>query len=873
MLQNSRLRPKSLCRWSISATWLLGLALAARGQNVPTITTVAGGGPLDNGLATKSAVGFPANVAADANGNIYISDIGHNLIRKADSGGIITTVAGNGTPGFSGDGGPAIKAQINSPAGLATDAHGNLFFADVNNNRVRKVDAAGVITTVAGNGTSSFSGDGGPATSASLAFTSPNGPGPRPYLAVDQAGNLFIADSFNFRIRKVDLSGVINTVAGTTRGFSGDGGLAVNAQFSFLAGLAIDSNGNLFIADAGNDRVRRVDSSGIINTFAGDGIANFGGDGGAATQAALNSPEGLAVDALGNLFIADTTNERIRKVDTKGIISTVAGNGTQSYGGDGGPAGSAMLNSPGDVAVDPLGNFFIADGFNFRIRKVDTGATIATVAGTGEANFSGDGASATGAILDHPVGVAADAAGNFFISDTLNGRVRKVDGSGAINTVLLLLGGVFPGEARTFGSVVDSAGSLFVSGLDINGTILQELGANGAVTTVLSAPNNGSLIIGGDVAVEGSGFLFTSDQCIHKLDAAGNVTTVAGTCFPQFHGGISCASGQATTAHLNNPQSVAVDSSGNFFVTDTNRVCKVDTNGMISTVVGDGTPGFTGDGGPALNARLNGPAGIRIANDNLFIADQGNQRIRKVDVLGIIRTVAGNGSEGFSGDGGPATSASLDSPSAVAVDGNGNLLIADTNNSRIRKVTLPDFALTASPASATIRAGQSANITLTVAPRNGFAGSISFACSGLPAFSSCTFNPASLTPNGTPVNVTLTVHTSGQNAALYPPQSPQGGGEIARPALALWALGPSLGTLGLAVAAGRRKPGRSRRRAAAMLGAMLLLAVVGCAGGGSVVPPPSPQTTPPGTSTMTVTATAADGSAVNLASISLTVTQ
>ncbi len=276
---------------------------------------------------------------------------------------IITTVAGNGTAGFSGDSGPATSASLDEPLGVAVDGAGNLFIADRGNHRIRKVSTNGTITTVAGNGTADFSGDSGPATSASL---------DRPYgVAVDGAGNLFIADRWNERIRKVGANGTITTVAGNgTFGFSGDSGPATSATLNGPRGVAVDDAGNLFIADYDNHRIRKVSANGIITTVAGNGTRGFSGDDGPATSASLFFPTGVAVDGAGNLFIADFGNQRIRKVSANGTITTVAGNGTEDFSGDSGPATSASLALPHSVAVDGAGNLFIADSDNHRIRKV-----------------------------------------------------------------------------------------------------------------------------------------------------------------------------------------------------------------------------------------------------------------------------------------------------------------------------------------------------------------------------------------------------------------------------------------------------------------------------------------------------------------------
>ena len=332
-------------------------------------------------------------MAVDGAGNLFIADTDNHRIRKVDAAGVISTVAGTGSFGSRGDGGPAVDARLLSPQGVAVDGAGNLFIADTNNNRIRKVDSAGVISTVAGTGWTGSRGDGGPAVEARLAF-------PRD-VAVDGAGNLFIADTNNNRIRKVDAAGIISTVAGTgDRGFSGDGGPAVEARLAFPRDVAVDGAGNLFIADTNNHRVRKVDSAGVISTVAG------------TDSAGLFSPQGVAVDGAGNLFIADTVNHWIRKVDSAGVISTVAGTGSFGsgfgFGGDGGPAIQAALNRPRGVAVDGAGNLFIADTDNHRIRKVNAAGVISTVAGTEE---RGDGGPAVDARLRNPSGVAADGDG------------------------------------------------------------------------------------------------------------------------------------------------------------------------------------------------------------------------------------------------------------------------------------------------------------------------------------------------------------------------------------------------------------------------------------------------------------------------------
>jgi sugar lactone lactonase YvrE len=343
--------------------------------------------------------------------------------------GIITTVAGDGTTGSNGDGGPATSAQLYHPEGVAVDSTGSFFIADYSNNRIRKVTSEGIISTVAGNGTKGYSGDDGPATSAQL-----NGP---MGVAVDSAGNLFIADYGNSRIRKVTSEGIISTVAGNgTKGYSGDAGPAVSAKLNGPTGVTVDSAGNVLIADYSNNRIRMVNPAGVISTIAGNGTTGFGGDGGPATSAQFYYPEGIAVNSAGNLFIADSSNNRIRMVNPAGIISTVAGNGSGGYGGDGTSATSATLYGPTGVAVDSAGNLFIADYSNQRIRMVDPAGVISTVAGNGTKGYGADGGLAVSEMLNGPIGIAVNSAGDLFIADYYNNRIRKVVNSNVLSTNL-----------------------------------------------------------------------------------------------------------------------------------------------------------------------------------------------------------------------------------------------------------------------------------------------------------------------------------------------------------------------------------------------------------------------------------------------------
>jgi sugar lactone lactonase YvrE len=609
-----------------------------------TLTIVAGTGIVgysgDNGPASSAQFNYVQGVTVDGAGNVFIADSKHNRIRKVTPAGTITTVAGSGGWGSGGDGGPAVSAQFSGPRGLAVDQAGDLFIADADNHEIRMVTPSGVISTVAGNGTGGFSGDGGPATSAQLDYPVA--------VAVDPAGNIFIADQHNNRIRMVTSAGVITTVTGSTAGFSGDGGPAGSARISYPGGVAVDRVGNLFIADSGNNRIRMVTTAGVISTVAGNGTVGSSGDGGPANSAQLAVPVDVSIDGSGNLFIADQGNYRIRQVSPAGVISSVAGRPD-----DGGSPDSAQFFFPNTVVVDRAGNVFVADTDIHRIRKITPGGIITTVAGNGSAGFSGDGGPATSAQLWYPAAIAVDAAGNLFIADTRNGRIRKVAPDGIITTVA---GGGSSGSG----------------------------GDGGPATSALIAEPSG-------IAVDGAGNLFigeTAANRVRQITPTGLISTVAGNGTRGFSGD----GGPATSAQLAFPTGIAVDASGDLFIADSinNRIRLVTPNGIISTMAGTGTSGFGGDGGPAAAAPLSYPQSVAVdAAGNLFIADTNNQRIRRVTPDGIISTVAGNGTYGFAGDGGAAAAAQITSPYSIAVGSGNTLFIADTFSNRIRQVFSP----------------------------------------------------------------------------------------------------------------------------------------------------------------------------------------
>jgi len=660
------------------------------------IETVAGSDLLgDGGAAALAQIGNIQGVAADHLGNLYLSDTDHHRVRKINSSGIITTIAGTGSAGFSGDGGAATSAQLNLPYGLAVDLAGYLYIADLGNSRVRRIAPDGTINTYAG-GAQGALGDGGPATSAQL-FTPRN-------VAIDAAGNLYIAEFEGHRVRKVTPDGHIATVAGTgVAGFRGDGSLASNAQLAFPAGLALDRAGVLYIADSQNQRIRKIlpggviatvlggsatttllspiavavdnagdiftaDSSDIVHCYtaagawinvAGTGAPGYAGDGGPAAAALLTAARDLAVDFTGNLLIADGV--RIRRVDSRGQIQTAAGDGYLRAVGDGSAAGNAILFQPSAVALDSNGNLYIADTSTQRVRLVPSSGIVGTFAGTGTAGYDHDQVAATSAELNSPMGVAVGLAGAIFIADTFNHRIRRVSG----------------------GSIATFAGT-GISGTGAEGLSPQQ--------TQLRGPRGVCADLGGTLYI-----VDTSNHRVLRAGLDGVVQTVAGNGAP----GDAGDGGLARLAQLNQPSACTVDSLGSLFIADTfsHRIRKVNSAGIISTAAGTGHAGNALDETAATVSPLNAPQGVAAdGNGNLYIADTANNRIRQVTPDGVIHTIAGDGVAGFSGDGAAATSAQISSPLGLLVDGAGDLYFADSLNNRIRRL-VPQTPLVVQPVS------------------------------------------------------------------------------------------------------------------------------------------------------------------------------
>ena len=687
---------------------LLYMAGTAGAQQTFFMNTVAG-------PSSDTWPNYPNSVAVASDGTLYLADRGAHSILKVTTDGTSSIFAGTGVAGFSGDREVATAAQLNTPTGVAVTADGRtVYIADRLNHRIRKIDVeTRIISTIAGTGSVGFSGDNGAATAAVL-----NNPID---VAVDGDGNVYIADLENHRIRKVTVAtGIIDTIAGSgpygagTGGYSGDGVSATAARLNQPVGVAVASDGTMYISDLSNQRVRKVappnmDGSRIITDFAGTGTAGFNEAADQqATDSQLNNPIGVTVASNGTVYISDLSNNRVRAVATDGVITTFAGGGptTPGFTGDGGPATAARLVNPRDVALDSSGNLYIAfQGTNQQggVRKVDTSGTITTFVGGPARGFSGDNGPATAARLGGPRGVAVDSNGNVYLADSSNNRIRKVDTSGTITTF------ADAGISGPYGIAVDSGGNVYVA--QDHSVLKADVSTDPpTISTLAGGASSG---FSGDtmtataamlneprgVAVDSSGNVYIADsgnERIRKINVSADpptINTIAGTGTAGFN---ETANQQATDSQLDNPFDVAVDSSGNVYIADyfNHRIRKIDVSAdppTISTLAGTGTQGFSGDGGQATAAKLTRPGGVAVASDGtVYIADLGNNRIRAVATNGTITTVAGTGRGSFARagrDGGPATAANLFTPEKVAVSSTGAVYIAELNGYRIRVLT------------------------------------------------------------------------------------------------------------------------------------------------------------------------------------------
>jgi hypothetical protein len=663
------------------------------GSSASFIYSIAGNGNAgyqgDGGLATLAGLNSPSGTVMDGAGNLYIADTYNNVVRKVTAGsGLITTIAGTGTAGYSGDGFAAVNSQLNWPAALALDSAGNLFIADSNNFAVRRVDkTTGVITTFAGSGTLGNSGNGGAAANAQLSYVDG--------IAFDSANNLYIADSGNSQVWEVlSATSAITIVAGNgTPGYSGDSGPASGALLNSPNGVAVDHAGNVYIADKDNQAIRKIAAgTKVISTVAGDstGVGGYGGDGGAATGAQLNSPMAVTVDAAGDLFIADSLNSVIRRVDANTqVISTVAGNGSfcSPLSGDGGPALSAGLCYPTGITVDATGNLYIADSLDQRVRMAAIASAPPSTAAASPA-FSVTGGTYAGVqtvtISDATPGasiyITIDGTAPAALSPGYLGPIN-VSGSVTVQAIAIAPGYQQSPTATAAYTINYPPVAIIstVAGDGVNGFS----GAGGAAASAEFGYLQG-------LALDGAGNLYMADIGNNVVwmfsPASGNINIVAGNGTPGYSGDGALATG----AQLNYPSGPAVDQSGNLYIADsTNNVIRLVAAGsqIISTFAGNGVGSYSGDGIPAISAELSNPTGVAVdSTGNVYIADSSNSRVRMVTLsTGLISTFAGDGLYVDNGDGGPAASAGVQQPVALAFDNSGNLFIGEENG-RIRRV-------------------------------------------------------------------------------------------------------------------------------------------------------------------------------------------
>lgn len=671
------------------------------------VETIAGTGELgdaQDGIAVYTQFNHPTNVCFDPAGGLIIAAWHNSLVKRLDlETGLVTNLAGTGARAFGGDGGPGNAAKLDLPSSVVVDSNGNIIISDQANYRLRILEPNGTINTFAGSGTPGGAGDGGPASEAQLNGPKGQSAAPASRIAIDSRNRVFIADTGNHKVRMIDEAGMISTIVGTgTRGYSGDGGPALAAQLDTPSDVAVAPNGTLYIADTGNNVVRIVRPSGVIDTYAGTGARGFAGDGGAARAAQLDRPYGVELAPNGTLYIADTHNQRIREVsgvplpppptprptptpeivpctDVVGSICTYAGNGGEAFDGDGRHRLQTTLYWPFDIAFLPSGRRILLDWNNHKVREILADETLQTICGT---DFVGDGPADLSDLtpagadpltvdLNHPTDLEEFPNGDVLVMAWHNHKIRVLDAVTGRVRVLMGAGATFAGDG---GPAKDAR---------------------------VNQPPHG--------AWDAAGNLFIIDQRNQRIrvlyDFATQrenaiIDTIAGTGERGFNGDNAALATQFNFPTGGNPEpsgglTMGPDGALYFSDTNNNRIRKIVfgaagtfKDGQVVTVAGTGEKGFGGDGGPALEAKLNFPQDLEFGPDgNLYFADTTNNRVRMIELSsGTISTVAGTGENGYGGDGGAAVDAKLKRPFGVAFDPAGDLYISDTFNSRVRKV-------------------------------------------------------------------------------------------------------------------------------------------------------------------------------------------
>ena len=597
-----------------------------------------------------------------------------------------TTLAGV-APGSTDGAGSA--ARFNHPYGVAVDNAGNLYVADTYNNMIRKITPSGVVSTFAGAAGIRGGADG---TGSAARFNQPFG------VAVDSAGNVYVADTANQAIRKITLCGVVTTLAGQTGNPGSADGTGGSARFFYPQSVAVDSAGNVYVADTANYTIRKIAPSGVVSTLAGQAGSSGSADG-TGSAARFSFPNGVAVDNVGNVYVADSQNYTVRKITPAGAVTTLAGLAGSS-GSVNGTGNAARFIFPNGVAADGAGNVYVADAGDNTIRKITPAGAVTTLAGLAGSSGSSDGTGAAARFF-YPAGVTVDSAGSVYVADTSNNTIRKIASSGAVSTLAGLPGSSGSadgtgGAARfyqPFGVAVDNGGNVYVA--DYHNSTIRKITPAGVVSTLAGLAGNpgsddgtGSAArFGGPsgVAVDSAGNVYVADssnQTIRKITSAGVVSTLAGLV-----GNSGSADGTGSAARFYGPSGVAVDSAGNVYVADTgnNTIRRITPSGIVSTLAGlAGSVGSADGTGRA--ARFYEPHGVAVDSaGNIYVADYSNSTIRKVTSAGVVSTFAGVAG-GFGSADGTGSNARLFDPLGVAVDSAGSVYVADTLNYTIRKI-------------------------------------------------------------------------------------------------------------------------------------------------------------------------------------------
>ena len=676
-----------------------------RAGNPATFSVTAGGtAPLSyqwlrNGSAIAGALAssYTLTSAALADSGAQFSVTVTNAAGSITSGAATLTVLPQpaialfvGNVGGSGNiDGTGVAARFASPSSVAIDNGGNVYVADTASHTIRKITTAGVVSTFAGSPGVQGSADG---SGRAALFNVPIG------VAVDSTGNVLVADNFNSTIRKITPAGVVTTLAGTAGVVGSADGTGATASFNFPTGVAADSAGNVYVADSRNHTIRKISAGGVVTTVAGS-PGSAGTSDGTGSAARFNAPWEVAVDGASNVYVADSSNDTIRKISPAGAVTTLAGS-PGVRGSTDGVGSAALFDTPTGIAVDGAGNVYVGDGFNRIVRKVTAAGVVTTIAGAPGVNGSADG-TGSAASLSSPVGVASDVAGVVYVADRENFAIRRITTSGVVTTIAGAAGikGSVDGAGsaasfnRPYGIAVDAAGNFYVS--DANNFTIRKVTAAGVVTTLAgnpglsgSADGFGRLANFADprgLAVDAAGNVYVADNAnntIRKISPAAFVTTLAGS--PVIGGS---ADGIGIAASFNGPSAIAVDASGNLYVTDTinSTIRKITPAAVVTTFAG--TAGRIGaSDGIGAAASFNLPTGISIdAGGNLSVVDTGNGTIRKISSGGVGTTLAGTAGRVGSADGAPGA-ASFNLPTGITLDGAGNAYVADTNNRTLRKI-------------------------------------------------------------------------------------------------------------------------------------------------------------------------------------------